>query len=127
MKCVNHLSTDPHCLENLQRADAIRYLIPNLEFKEGPLVSQIHHEVNLSTCICAQFMNVMLEDACITCSCMHIVIYFVMHANIFFCVHINIYLLWIFNLYNWIVFLNGIIICRGRSAIKIFFSGFVDR
>ncbi|XP_063942055.1 MAP3K epsilon protein kinase 1-like isoform X6 [Daucus carota subsp. sativus] len=45
LKCVNHLSTDPHCLENLQRADAIRYLIPNLEFKEGPLVSQIHHEV----------------------------------------------------------------------------------
>ncbi|KAK1385449.1 MAP3K epsilon protein kinase 1 [Heracleum sosnowskyi] len=45
LKCVNHLSTDPHCLENLQRADAIKNLIPNLDFKEGPLVSQIHHEV----------------------------------------------------------------------------------
>lgn len=45
LKCVNHLSTDPNCLENLQRADAIKYLIPNLELKEGSLVSQIHHEV----------------------------------------------------------------------------------
>nr|ADK36643.1 MAPKKKe [Nicotiana benthamiana] len=45
LKCINHLSTDPHCLERLQRADAIKYLIPNLDLKEGPLVSQIHHEV----------------------------------------------------------------------------------
>ncbi|GMN47979.1 hypothetical protein TIFTF001_017153 [Ficus carica] len=45
LKCINHLSTDPNCLENLQRADAIKYLIPNLELKEGSLVSQIHHEV----------------------------------------------------------------------------------
>ncbi|KAJ7982314.1 Protein kinase [Quillaja saponaria] len=45
LKCINHLSTDPNCLENLQRADAIKYLIPNLELKEGALVSQIHHEV----------------------------------------------------------------------------------
>ncbi|KAJ7949309.1 Protein kinase [Quillaja saponaria] len=45
LKCSNHLSTDPNCLENLQRADAIKYLIPNLELKEGSCVSQIHHEV----------------------------------------------------------------------------------
>lgn len=45
LKCINHLSTDPNCLENLQRADAIKFLIPNLELKEGSLVSQIHHEV----------------------------------------------------------------------------------
>lgn len=45
LKCINHLSTDPNCLENLQRADAIKYLIPNLELKEGPLVFQIHYEV----------------------------------------------------------------------------------
>ncbi|KAK7273700.1 hypothetical protein RIF29_14759 [Crotalaria pallida] len=45
LKCINHLSTDPNCLDNLQRAEAIRYLIPNLELREGPLVSQIHHEV----------------------------------------------------------------------------------
>ncbi|KNA04803.1 hypothetical protein SOVF_196330 [Spinacia oleracea] len=45
LRCVNHLSTDPNCLENLQRADAIKHLIPNLELKEGPLISQIHHEV----------------------------------------------------------------------------------
>ncbi|XP_010486375.1 PREDICTED: MAP3K epsilon protein kinase 2-like isoform X1 [Camelina sativa] len=45
LECTNHLSTDPNCLENLQRADAIRLLIPNLELKDGPLVNQIHHEV----------------------------------------------------------------------------------
>ncbi|KAL1568774.1 MAP3K epsilon protein kinase 1 [Salvia divinorum] len=45
LKCINHLSTDPHCLEHLQRADAIKYLIPNLDLKEGSLVSQVHHEV----------------------------------------------------------------------------------
>ncbi|XP_027354222.1 MAP3K epsilon protein kinase 1-like isoform X2 [Abrus precatorius] len=45
LKCINHLSTDPNCLESLQRAEAIKYLIPNLELKEGSLVSEIHHEV----------------------------------------------------------------------------------
>ncbi|GAB4844259.1 MAP3K epsilon protein kinase 1 [Ancistrocladus abbreviatus] len=45
LKCINHLSTDPNCLENLQRAEAIKHLIPNLELKEGPLISQIHHKV----------------------------------------------------------------------------------
>ncbi|EFH60933.1 predicted protein [Arabidopsis lyrata subsp. lyrata] len=45
LECTNHLSTDPNCLENLQRADAIKQLIPNLELKEGHLVYQIHHEV----------------------------------------------------------------------------------
>ncbi|KAE8669701.1 MAP3K epsilon protein kinase 1 [Hibiscus syriacus] len=45
LKCINHLSTDPNCLENLQRADAIKYLIPNLELECGPFVSQMHHEV----------------------------------------------------------------------------------
>ncbi|KAL8201411.1 hypothetical protein R6Q57_012750 [Mikania cordata] len=45
LKCINYLSTDPHCLEHLQRADAIKHLIPNLDLKDGPLVSQIHHEV----------------------------------------------------------------------------------
>ncbi|KAK6921449.1 Protein kinase domain [Dillenia turbinata] len=45
LKCVNYLSTDPNCLENLQRADAIKYLIPNLELKDGPLISQVHYEV----------------------------------------------------------------------------------
>ncbi|KAF1885251.1 hypothetical protein Lal_00029140 [Lupinus albus] len=38
LKCINYLSTDPNCLENLQRAEAIKYLIPNLELKEGSLV-----------------------------------------------------------------------------------------
>ncbi|KAK9188342.1 hypothetical protein WN944_019743 [Citrus x changshan-huyou] len=47
LKCVNHLSTDPNCLENLQRADAIKYLIPNLDLKDGHLVSLIHSEVGV--------------------------------------------------------------------------------
>ncbi|KAI4385817.1 hypothetical protein MLD38_003810 [Melastoma candidum] len=45
LKCINSLSADPNCLESLQRAEAIKYLIPNLEFKEGALISQIHNEV----------------------------------------------------------------------------------
>ncbi|PIA42292.1 hypothetical protein AQUCO_02000029v1 [Aquilegia coerulea] len=45
LKCINHLSTDPNCLENLQRAEAIKHLIPNLELQEGLLVSNIHLEV----------------------------------------------------------------------------------
>ncbi|KAJ6678137.1 MITOGEN-ACTIVATED KINASE KINASE KINASE [Salix viminalis] len=45
LKCIDNLSTDPNCLENLQRADAIKYLIPNLELKDGPLVDHIHSEV----------------------------------------------------------------------------------
>ena len=51
LECTNHLSTDPNCLENLQRADAIKHLIPDLELKEGNLVYQIHHEVTSFTCI----------------------------------------------------------------------------
>ncbi|PKA59968.1 Mitogen-activated protein kinase kinase kinase NPK1 [Apostasia shenzhenica] len=45
LKCINHLSGDPNCLESLQRADAIKHLIPNLELHEGAFVSQIHIEV----------------------------------------------------------------------------------
>lgn len=45
LKCINQLSTDPNCLEYLQRADAIKHLIPILERQDGPLVSEIHNEV----------------------------------------------------------------------------------
>ncbi|XP_042454859.1 MAP3K epsilon protein kinase 1-like [Zingiber officinale] len=45
LKCINHLSMDPNCLESLQRANVIKYLIPNLDLCEGSLVSQIHNEV----------------------------------------------------------------------------------
>ncbi|KAK4793729.1 hypothetical protein SAY86_024164 [Trapa natans] len=45
LMCINHLSMDPNCLESLQRAEAIKYLIPNLEIKDGPLIDEIHHEV----------------------------------------------------------------------------------
>lgn len=45
LKCINQLSTDPNCLEYLQRADAIKHLIPILERHDGPLVSEIHIEV----------------------------------------------------------------------------------
>lgn len=46
LKCIHHLSMDPNCLESFQRADAIKYLIPNLQLHEGPLISQIHTEVS---------------------------------------------------------------------------------
>lgn len=65
LKCINHLSTDPNCLENLQRADAIKYLIPNLELKEGSLVSQIHTEVDLPD-LCS---NNIMDGKAISCIC----------------------------------------------------------
>ncbi|KZV47026.1 hypothetical protein F511_16413 [Dorcoceras hygrometricum] len=46
LKCINHLSTDPHCLEHLQRADAIKYLIPNLDLKE---------EMGVTECVSDKF------------------------------------------------------------------------
>ncbi|XP_078431000.1 MAP3K epsilon protein kinase 1-like [Wolffia australiana] len=45
LKCINFLSADPNCLESLQRADAIRHLIPNLELHESLLAFQVHNEV----------------------------------------------------------------------------------
>ncbi|XP_057849758.2 MAP3K epsilon protein kinase 1 isoform X2 [Cryptomeria japonica] len=44
LKCINQLSTDPTCLDYLQRADAMKHLIPHLEHHDGHLVSQIHSE-----------------------------------------------------------------------------------
>ncbi|RLM73739.1 MAP3K epsilon protein kinase 1-like [Panicum miliaceum] len=38
LRCINHLSGDPNCLETLQRTDAIKHLIPILELHDGPLV-----------------------------------------------------------------------------------------
>jgi len=32
LRCINHLSGDPNCLETLQRTDAIKHLIPILSF-----------------------------------------------------------------------------------------------
>ena len=48
LRCINHLSGDPNCLETLQRTDAIKHLIPILELHDGPLVYQIHSEVRTS-------------------------------------------------------------------------------
>jgi hypothetical protein len=48
LRCINHLSGDPNCLETLQRTDAIKHLIPILELRDGPLVYQIHSEVRTS-------------------------------------------------------------------------------
>eukprot|EP00249_Psilotum_nudum_P025064 c29365_g2_i3 orf=721-5196(+) len=45
LKCINQLSTDPFTLEHLQRADAMKHLVPFFEWREGPMVSQIHNEV----------------------------------------------------------------------------------
>ncbi|KAL2634846.1 hypothetical protein R1flu_006325 [Riccia fluitans] len=45
LRCIKELSTDPDTLENLQRADAMKHLVPFLEARDGPLVSQIHNQV----------------------------------------------------------------------------------
>ncbi|XP_062227004.1 MAP3K epsilon protein kinase 1-like isoform X2 [Phragmites australis] len=45
LRCINHLSGDPNCLETLQRTDAIKHLIPIIELHDGPLIYQIHSEV----------------------------------------------------------------------------------
>ncbi|CAK7337960.1 unnamed protein product [Dovyalis caffra] len=66
LKCINNLSTDPNCLENLQHADAIKYLIPNLELKDGTLVDQIHSEICLYLCFTAAFVGI-LEVHCSPC------------------------------------------------------------
>lgn len=45
LKCIKQLSTDPYTLEHLQRADAMKHLVPFLEWRDGPAVSQIHNQV----------------------------------------------------------------------------------
>ncbi|KAG6553054.1 hypothetical protein Mapa_005391 [Marchantia paleacea] len=45
LRCIKELSTDPFTLEYLQRADAMKHLVPFLEAREGPLVPQIHNQV----------------------------------------------------------------------------------
>ncbi|KAH7331996.1 hypothetical protein KP509_20G062500 [Ceratopteris richardii] len=45
LRCIKELSSDPCTLEHLQRADAIKHLVPFLEWREGPMVLQIHSEV----------------------------------------------------------------------------------
>uniref|UniRef100_A0A6N2MH64 Protein kinase domain-containing protein n=1 Tax=Salix viminalis TaxID=40686 RepID=A0A6N2MH64_SALVM len=64
LKCIDNLSTDPNCLENLQRADAIKYLIPNLELKDGPLVDHIHSEEQAAeNGIIPHLMNFIMSDS----------------------------------------------------------------
>lgn len=45
LKCIKELSSDPCTLEHLQRAEAMKHLVPFLEWREGPMVSQVHSEV----------------------------------------------------------------------------------
>ncbi|CAM6114867.1 unnamed protein product [Calypogeia fissa] len=45
LRCIKELSTDPFTLEYLQRADAMKHLVPFLNRREGPYVSQIHNQV----------------------------------------------------------------------------------
>ncbi|KAJ7536364.1 hypothetical protein O6H91_12G066000 [Diphasiastrum complanatum] len=45
LKCIKQLSMDPYTLELLQRAEAMKHLVPLLESHEGPYVSQIHNQV----------------------------------------------------------------------------------
>ncbi|MCO5557593.1 hypothetical protein L7F22_011159 [Adiantum nelumboides] len=45
LKCIKELSSDPCTLEHLQRADAMKHLIPFLDWRETPMVLQVHSEV----------------------------------------------------------------------------------
>ncbi|MCO5580002.1 hypothetical protein L7F22_033868 [Adiantum nelumboides] len=45
LKCIKELSSDPFTLEHLQRADAMKHLIPFLDWREAPMVLQVHSEV----------------------------------------------------------------------------------
>ncbi|KAI5067191.1 hypothetical protein GOP47_0017719 [Adiantum capillus-veneris] len=45
LKCIKELSSDPCTLEHLQRAEAMKHLIPFLEWREAPMVFQVHSEV----------------------------------------------------------------------------------
>eukprot|EP00897_Mesotaenium_endlicherianum_P006554 jgi/Mesen1/5927/ME000301S05058 len=45
LRCIKQLSADPNALEPLQRADAIRKLVPFLEQRPGGNTSEIHSQV----------------------------------------------------------------------------------
>ncbi|XP_024384674.1 MAP3K epsilon protein kinase 1 [Physcomitrium patens] len=45
LECIKQLSQDPHTLEYLQRAEAMKHLIPFLEARDGPYLDQIHNQV----------------------------------------------------------------------------------
>jgi hypothetical protein len=45
LRCINQLSQEPNTLEPLQRADAIKHLVPFLEQQEGLYVDMIQNEV----------------------------------------------------------------------------------
>uniref|UniRef100_A0A6N2MVS0 Uncharacterized protein n=1 Tax=Salix viminalis TaxID=40686 RepID=A0A6N2MVS0_SALVM len=59
LKCIDNLSTDPNCLENLQRADAIKYLIPNLELK----MDLLRQEQAAENGIIPHLMNFIMSDS----------------------------------------------------------------
>lgn len=45
LRCIRQLTMDPHCLEPLQRAEAIKLLVPFLERREGQQLAEIHKQV----------------------------------------------------------------------------------
>ncbi|KAG0560320.1 hypothetical protein M758_10G166700 [Ceratodon purpureus] len=45
LRCINQLSIEPNTLEPLQRADAIKHLVPFLEQQDGLYVDMIQNEV----------------------------------------------------------------------------------
>ncbi|XP_024396492.1 MAP3K epsilon protein kinase 1 isoform X3 [Physcomitrium patens] len=45
LRCINQLSTEPNTLEALQRADAIKHLVPFLEHRDGLYADIIQNEV----------------------------------------------------------------------------------
>ena len=45
LECIKQLSQDPYTLEYLQRAEAMKHLVPLLAARDGPYVNQIHNQV----------------------------------------------------------------------------------
>ncbi|KAG0567805.1 hypothetical protein KC19_7G162400 [Ceratodon purpureus] len=45
LECIKQLSQDPYTLEYLQRAEAMKHLVPLLAARDGPYVNQMHNQV----------------------------------------------------------------------------------
>eukprot|EP00250_Pteridium_aquilinum_P022298 c25342_g1_i2 orf=635-4657(+) len=45
LTCIKELSSDPCTLEHFQRAEAMKHLVPFLEWHDGPIEFQVHSEV----------------------------------------------------------------------------------
>ncbi|KAI5010493.1 hypothetical protein ZWY2020_012630 [Hordeum vulgare] len=68
LRCINHLSGDPNCLETLQRTDAIKHLIPILELVLNALfnlckINKRRQEQAAENGIIPHLMNFVMSDS----------------------------------------------------------------